>query len=456
MIPAGSNFLSTAYGVMKTNIKTAFFLDEQKNLQIDNTHYSVLLSCVSLLGTVLPFFAGAFIDRFGVVRVSLIINLAIFLGSVQLSLSAYLNSYGWMISGEVFFGIGSGIMSVIQEAILSKWFRDKNLSVVLGLKLSVTRLVQFVGNIACQPLIAGAGNWAWGFHLSMILCAMSMVINIAFAYMMWRLGYVTATGKQAIEDKADESRRIRWSAPLFFPLVYWVAPWLQLTISSVWSSFEDQSTEYIEFRFSATEINAAYNSSISQAIPFVLAPFLGLIIDRWGQRLSLLPAVGMTLFSLALGTGSVMIITCTALTLPQEFVGTGIGLHKSANNIGTTIINVLAGYLQDHAYHDGDTDYNEDLTEDYAGVMYLYISLSSLAAVLTIFWWILDRTRLKGWLQANRAERQRRLDQNQNISDSSESPIDIPNELLAAVAWAMYFSFALLPVYNNENSDISG
>lgn len=192
----------------------------------------------------------------------------------------------------------------------------------------------------------------------------------------------------------------------------------------------------------------------------------------------IVPAVGMTLFSLALGTGSVMILTCTALTLPQEFVGTGIGLHKSANNVGTTIINVLAGYLQDHAYHDGDTDYNEDLTEDYAGVMYLYISLSSLAAVLTIFWWILDRIRLKGWLQANRAERQRRLNQNQNISDCSESPMDTPNQLLAAVgglllstktyryciiyifflilAWAMYFSFALLPVYNNENSDISG
>lgn len=216
--------------------------EQQKNLQIDNTHYSVLLSCVSLLGTVLPFFAGAFIDRFGPVRVSLIINLAIFLGSVQLAISASLSSYGWMISGEVFFGIGSGIMSVIQEAILSKWFRDKNLSFVIGLKLSVTRLVQFIGNIACQPLIASAGNWAWGFYMSMILCTVSLTINVVFAYMMWRLGYVTATGKQVIKDDPDESRRIRWSAPLFFPLVYWVAPWLQLTISSVWSSFEDQST----------------------------------------------------------------------------------------------------------------------------------------------------------------------------------------------------------------------
>jgi MFS family permease len=197
---------------------------------------------VSLLGTVLPFFAGTAIDRFGPVRVSLIINLAVLLGSIQLAVSAYFDSYGWMISGEVFFGMGSGVLSVIQEAILSKWFRDKNLSTVIGLKLSVTRLVQFIGNIACQPLIASAGNWAWGFYLSMILCALSMVINVVFAFMMWRLGYVTATGKQVIEDEVDESRRIRWSAPLFFPLVYWLAPWMELTISSVWSSFEDQAT----------------------------------------------------------------------------------------------------------------------------------------------------------------------------------------------------------------------
>ncbi|KAM3582276.1 hypothetical protein VKS41_005707 [Umbelopsis sp. WA50703] len=349
--------------------------------------------------------------------------------------------------------MGSGVLSVIQEAILSKWFRDNNLSTVIGLKLSVTRLVQFIGNIACQPLIASAGNWAWGFYLSMILCALSMVINVVFAFMMWRLGYVTATGKQVIEDEVDESRRIRWSAPLFFPLVYWLAPWMELTISSVWSSFEDQATEYIEFRFSASEINAAYNSSISQAIPFVLAPFLGLIIDRWGQRLSLLffstivsivafvllsctfvvPAVGMTLFSLALGIGSVMILTCTALTLPQEYVGTGVGIHKSANNVGTTIITILAGYLQDHAYHDGDTDYTEDLTEDYVGVMYLYIALSSLAAMLSIFWWILDRTRLKGWLQATKAERQRRLDHKQITRGDLRSPNDIPKQQLAAM-----------------------
>jgi hypothetical protein len=190
------------------------------------------------------------------------------------------------------------------------------------------------------------------------------------------------------------------------------------------------------------------------------------------------PAVGMTLFSLALGIGSVMILTCTALTLPQEYVGTGVGIHKSANNVGTTIITILAGYLQDHAYHDGDTDYTQDLTEDYVGVMYLYIALSSLAAMLSIFWWILDRTRLKGWLQATKAERQRRLDHKQNTRGDLRSPNDIPKQQLAAVgglllstktyryciiyivflilAWAMFFSFALLPVYQNENSDISG
>lgn len=202
---------------------------------------------MSVLNTILPFFAGSLVDRFGAVQATLLVSTTIVIGSIQLALSSTFDSYGLMISGEIFFGIGSGVISVIEEAILSKWFRNNNLSLVIGAQMSVTRLVQFIGNIACQPLAAATGNWAWVYYVSVILCVFSLLVNIVFAAMMWYLGYTTATGKVIRKDMQADSPRIRWTAPLYFPLVFWIAPWMQLTLSSVWSSFEALAT-YVFYR----------------------------------------------------------------------------------------------------------------------------------------------------------------------------------------------------------------
>ena len=147
-----------------------------------------------------------------------------------------------MISGEIFFGIGSGVISVIEEAILSKWFRNNHLSLIIGAQLCITRMVQFVANVSSQPLVAAAENWAWAYYVSLILCVFSSAMNVLFAYMMWHFGYSTWTGKLVTDELHLDERRIKWTAPLFFPLVFWMAPFMQLTISSVWSSFESLST----------------------------------------------------------------------------------------------------------------------------------------------------------------------------------------------------------------------
>lgn len=213
-----------------------------KNLGIDNTQYSVLISCVSVLNTILPFFAGTLVDRFGPVQATLLVSSVIVVGSIQLALSSTFDSYGLMISGEIFFGIGSGIITVIEQAVLSKWFRNNHLSLIIGAQIFVTRIVQFIGNIACLPLVATTGNWAWAYYLSVILCVFSMVMNLIFAGLLWRLGYTTITGKLTQEDMQTDDKRINWLAPLYFPLVFWMVPWMQLTLSSVWSSFESLAT----------------------------------------------------------------------------------------------------------------------------------------------------------------------------------------------------------------------
>lgn len=178
------------------------------------------------------------------------------------------------------------------------------------------------------------------------------------------------------------------------------------------------------------------------------------------------PAVGMIIFSFALALGPVSVLSSTSLLLPHELAGTGMGLHKCANNIGTTIVSVLVGYVQDLTYHDGDPHDNiTDLQNEYNGVMIFYMSLASFAVVIVALFWWMDRVKLMGWLQANLKERQRRLERVQ--SEDPQEKLDalkmIGSRLRKqksflyigifltwlVVAWVVFFVFALMPVYQS-------
>lgn len=46
-----------------------------------------------------------------------------------------------MIFGRILYGIGSGTVVIVQETILSQWFRGRSLAAVIALMLTVSRLV---------------------------------------------------------------------------------------------------------------------------------------------------------------------------------------------------------------------------------------------------------------------------------------------------------------------------
>lgn len=196
------------------------------------------------------------------------------------------------------------------------------------------------------------------------------------------------------------------------------------------------------------------------------------------------PAVGMIIFSLALSLGPVSILSSTSLLLPHELAGTGMGLHKCSNNIGTTIVSVLVGYVQDLTYHDGNPhDDITDLQSEYDGVMILYLSLAALSTIVAVIFWLMDRILLSGWLQADKKERERRLnlveskeedektmymhadeEDLKNITKEKTTALKMIGSKLSEqksykyvamfcfwlfVSWVIFFTFALMPVYQD-------
>lgn len=198
MLPIGSHFSATALSAIKSELKT--------NLGIDNTRYGVLSSSVSIINTLFPILGGIFIDMFGSIWGTIVVNIFVIIGSLLTALGAKYTSFPLMVVGRVVFGIGSGLIVTMQESLLSKWFRTQSLAIAIGLQLSISRLASFLGTIASNPVAQDTGDWVWPFWLALILCGFSMVMNIIYALIVRHLsGNNVLNKKDVMKLKAKKS-----------------------------------------------------------------------------------------------------------------------------------------------------------------------------------------------------------------------------------------------------------
>lgn len=57
-----------------------------------------------------------------------------------------------MIAGRVVFGLGGESLSVSQSAVISQWFKGKELAMALGFNLSVSRLGSVVNGLVVPTI----------------------------------------------------------------------------------------------------------------------------------------------------------------------------------------------------------------------------------------------------------------------------------------------------------------
>jgi hypothetical protein len=249
-------------------------------MHINNTQFSILLSSVTLVNTVLPLVAGFFVDditSLGSIRATTLVSLVILVGSLLVSIGASINSYPCMMTGQIVYGLGGGMIVTMQEGILSRWFRDKQLTVIIGVMLCLARLTKWVAKMVTYPIVNSTGSHAWPLYVATIFCASGVVMNFVYWFVMWRNGCATIYGKEIVQfqgayhnqfenekqgeqgEKRTESNlttnstptryqskkaSFKWTFSLLFyiPSTYWMVPLIQLVMSSVLSSFDDVAT----------------------------------------------------------------------------------------------------------------------------------------------------------------------------------------------------------------------
>ncbi|KAJ8654388.1 hypothetical protein O0I10_009956 [Lichtheimia ornata] len=457
MLPVGSHFSGAALGAMKASIK--------ENLMIDNTRYGVLSSAVSIINTVFPIVGGFFIDVCGTVWGTIVVNLMIFTGSLLTAIAARISSFSLMVVGQVVFGIGSGLIVTMQESLLSKWFRTKYLAFAIGMQLSISRLSTFLGTLVSNPIAIRMNDWVWAFWLALTLCAFSIIMNIIYALVLRHLQGNVMSKAEMLKIKAKKTVHVK--SVLRFPPYFWLILFIEFVYAAVWTVHQSVATELVQIHFGTTQVIAGYKASISQVVPIVTTPVLGLFMDLFGRRVSILicsaalfmiscgllgwtmvePVVGMILYSFSLAFGPISMITSIGMILPSDYIGTGLGLFKGSNNIGSSILDIVVGLVQDNTYEG-----------TYVGVMIVFLCLAAVGLLVILWLWYTQYKYLGNLLEMSRKQREQRMAEiNDKEVMMSKQGLDAMNErttrwynyaflgifgFFFVAAWVLFFVFS--------------
>ncbi|KAG0235481.1 hypothetical protein BGW42_005267 [Actinomortierella wolfii] len=320
------------------------------NMGISNTQFSLLQSSLTLFPTIVPLIGGLLVERYGTGPSSIVFSSIVVLAQVVVVFGCWVRSVRIMIIGFCFFGIGAAPIYIIQETIWVRYFKDKSLALVLALGLTTGKLAGFSALAGAYPLSTlPPFGFITPFLVSLVIACIAWVMNILFLFMI----------KKPKED-ADTVARITILLKAKRTTIGW---------REVWNPFMHQASSIIKHRYNLSDEVAAWEASITLAVPLIVYPFLGTFIDAVGKRAWLMlatalllvgthvlilipydiipipPSIPMLLFALSLAIGTLAIVT--SMPILTRHVPTGLGLHRSIDNIGATLIGTLAGMMQD-------------------------------------------------------------------------------------------------------------
>ena len=84
--------------------------------------------------------------------------------------------------GRAIYGIGSETTSATQSAFVSQWFYDQELSLAMGLSMSVPYVVSFIGGSQNYANYK-SGGIGYAFALDTLFCVISLMAGIILFFL---------------------------------------------------------------------------------------------------------------------------------------------------------------------------------------------------------------------------------------------------------------------------------
>lgn len=210
-----------------------------------------------------------------------------------MAIGAYKKLFWLMIVGRVIFGLGGENMSVGQSAIVSKWFKGKELNMALGLNISIARLGSVINGLTVLGLYNSSpdGNLGLPFLVGFFICAFSFGTALAIACIDRHADKVDGT----TDAVTSEEEKFKWGDLLKFNLSFWLIAISCVLTYMVIFPFIQNLTNMLETKYGLDESTAGAIFGIPYIISACTSPFLGFMIDRKGRRVLLVIISGVLL-----------------------------------------------------------------------------------------------------------------------------------------------------------------
>ena len=412
LLVLGSYFAYDSIGALETTL--------MQELHLTRSTIGNLYTAYSVAAIAIVFFGGILYDKLGPRKASLLFSSLVFVGAVMVALA----KSKWMLfGGRLIFGAGSESLIVVQSAIISRWFKGKEMAMAFGIALTISR-VGTLFSFNTEELIARYfGGFRPALWAAALLCLFSVLCNLVYNLMDKHGEKVLALPKPDAGDKIVLSDIGKFTSS------YWLVVLLCVTFYSAIFPFTALATDMFHGKWGLPLVSASSGSFLSQvffnfthmfttapgitsiviAASMIFAPFAGDLVDRIGKRASLMvlgsliliPAhllMGVTHWNpipmmVMLGAAFVLVPAAmwpsVPLVVDEKRVGTAFGLMTAIQNLGLGLFPFLNGWLRDK-------------TGTYTATQIMFAGLG-LAGLLFAFLLLRSDKRLGGVLEAGRS-----------------------------------------------------
>ncbi|PQE19034.1 major facilitator superfamily transporter protein [Rutstroemia sp. NJR-2017a WRK4] len=420
----GSNWSSGITSAMKSTIK--------KEMNINNTEYALLDASQDFMVTALMLVSGVVTDRIGGAGAIFYGNIIFTIGSILIAAATHTRNYQFMVGGTVIKAFGDIATQIAQYKIFSSWFPPNHgFASTLGLELGIGKIGAFVGKSSANIIAKNTGDFSNVYWVSV---AMNLFTNLMTAGFYFFTRYANkkfkSTADPATGEKLTESnKKLEWRKIIEMPWVFWCIMAFSLFETSTAVVFTSNATEMAEMRLGVDSVSAGWYTSALQYGGFFLVPLLGIFIDLFGNRISLMafcgcgvfvamcivnwaPSIKATgaafgIYAFAYCFGPTTIIDSIRTSMwDQSVFGSAYAIKITMNNAMNIIVRILAGAIQ-------DADNNS-----YGKVTILYVVDSACSAVVSF---VLIALSLKSVdLRRLQWTRKQRIANGQLINDRNE------------------------------------
>ena len=347
-------------------------------LHLDRSTIGNLYTAYSVAAIFIVFFGGMLYDKLGPRRSTLMFSTLIFVGATVVALA---HSKWQLFAGRLIFGGGSETLIAVQSAIISRWFKGKEMALAFGIALTVSRIGTLFSFNTEELIARYFGSYRTALWAAAAFCLFSLLCNLVYNAMDLHGEKVLALPKPESGDK------IVFSDVRKFSSSYWFVVLLCVTFYSAIFPFTALATDMFHDKWGFPLTSEATGGFLAQIFDnflhmfstapgvtsiiifasMVFAPFAGNLVDRIGKRatmmaagsLMMIPAhlvMGITHWNplpsmVVLGAAFVLVPAAmwpsVPLVVEEKRVGTAFGLMTAIQNLGLGLFPLLNGKLRD-------------------------------------------------------------------------------------------------------------